>query len=190
MKLKTSDIEDYLQNHEKLRKIYVAARKNITDQLYELDELEKTLYLPMRYTPDGSQRAWRAPDTVGRIATSHEAEKLRRERSSLTEQLKMYEGKIAALNRVLNIFNSLAFMFPHHFDVLNRLWFNGEKVASARSEIGLGMTTINKMRADMVRVIKCTANSDLKISDISDIEKIREAVNDDDLINSMRNIRR
>lgn len=185
MKLKTSDIEDYLQNHEKLRKIYIAARKNITEQLYELDELEKTLYLPMRQTSDGSQIFYRT-DKIGNIVTSHEAEKLRRERESLTEQLKVYDGKIAMLNRVVNIFNSLAFIFPHHFDILNRLWMNREKVASARSEIRLGMTTINNMRLDMVKVITCIVNSELQISDISDIEKIRNVVNDDELINNMR----
>ena len=162
MKLETSDIEDYLQNHEKLRKIYISARKNITEQLYELGELEKTIYLP------------------------NEAEKLRRERDALTQQLKVYDDKIAMLNRVVNAFNSLAFIFPHHFDILNRLWMNREKVASARSEIGLGMTTINNMRLDFVKVITCIVNSDLRINDISDIEKIRKVVNDDELINNMR----
>lgn len=188
MKLKTSDIEDYLQNHEKLRKIYIAARKNITEQLYELDELEKTLYLPMRQTSDGSRIFYQ--DKIGNIVTSHEAEKLRRERESLTEQLKVYDDKIAMLNRAVNIFNSLAFVFPHHFDILNRLWVNREKVASARSEIGLGMTTINNMRLDIIKVITCIVNSELQISDISDIEKIRKVVNDDELINNMRNMRR
>ena len=180
MKLETSDIEDYLQNHEKLRKIYISASKNITEQLYELGELEKTIYLPMRCTSDGSQKFYTS-DKIGNIVTSNEAEKLRRERDALTQQLKVYDDKIAMLNRVVNAFNSLAFIFPHHFDILNR-----EKVASARSEIGLGMTTINNMRLDFVKVITCIVNSDLRINDISDIEKIRKVVNDDELINNMR----
>ena len=101
MKLETSDIEDYLQNHEKLRKIYISARKNITEQLYELGELEKTIYLPMRCTSDGSQKFYTS-DKIGNIVTSNEAEKLRRERDALTQQLKVYDDKIAMLNRVVN----------------------------------------------------------------------------------------
>ena len=183
--METGDIEDCLQNHEKLRKIYIAARKNITEQLRGLDELEKTLYVPVRYTPDGSRKYY-TPDKTGNTVKTDEAEKLRRERDSLTQQLKVYDEKIAMLNRVVNTFNSLAFIFPHHFDILNRLWMNREKVASARSEIGLGMTTINNMRSDFVKVITCIVNSGLPISDTGDIEKIRKAVNDDVLISSMR----
>lgn len=168
MKLETSDIEDCLQNHEKLRKIYIAARKNITEQLYGLDELEKTLYIPMRYTSDGSRKFYTS-NKNGNTVKSNEAEKLSRERDLLTQQMKVYDDKIVMLNRVVNTFNSLAFIFPHHFDILNRLWMNQEKVASARSEIGLGMTTIKNMRMDFIRVITCIVNSGLSITDMSDI---------------------
>ncbi|MCM1172368.1 MAG: hypothetical protein NC393_09605 [Clostridium sp.] len=185
MKLKTSDIEDCLQNHGRLRKIYIAARKNITEQLYGLDELEKTIYIPMRCTSDGNRKFYTS-DKTGNTVKSNEAEKLSAERNFLTQQLKAYDDKIAMVNRVVNTFNSLAFIFPHHFDIINRLWIKREKVASARSEIGLGMTTINNMRMDFVRVITCIVNSDLTISDMSDIEKIRSAVNDDELISNMR----